>query len=201
MPNNEADLGRYARQIEAAWIELQGRAVVLSPRDWDRVEDWFQRGVPLPLILETIAEARHRLRGVPRPPSRLSYIADGVEDSWAAMVDGRRRAESLSADTAPQPVRWRERWQRRLDEEPTKPDVRQRIEKNLSCTPENADESVFRRGLAEDLAALLESRELETLEENANQRLEPHRQRLSAGEFRKQKIRERNEALLRHFGL
>ena len=201
MTNNEPDLGRYARRIEEAWIELQGRAIVLSPRDWDRVEDWFNRGVPLPLILETIAEARHRLRGVPRPPGRLSYIAGGVEDSWAAIIDGRRNAREPEEEPTPAPENWHARWQMHLEETQLDSKVRERVEHCLARSSDTVEESVFRRSLAERLTPLLDEKTLGALDLAADQRLERHRERLSVDEYRKQRLRERDVALLRHFGL
>ncbi len=36
----------YARAIERLWSELLERPIVLSPRDWNLIGQWYDRGIP-----------------------------------------------------------------------------------------------------------------------------------------------------------
>jgi len=82
---------RYARAIERRFSDRLERPIVMSPRDWTRISDWHERGIPLPLVLESIDAAfdARRRPGSARPRS-LSYVATLVDESWRVVVDGRR---------------------------------------------------------------------------------------------------------------
>ena len=103
---------RYARAIEHRFAERAARPLVLSPRDWVRISDWHDRGVPLALVLESIDaafETRRRSRATPRS---LAYIAALVEESWRTVLDGRRVRDTAgpAASSRPTPAAvWRER--------------------------------------------------------------------------------------------
>ena len=103
----ERDGGRaYAREIERRWAQLQGRPVVLSPKDWVLITDWHARGIPLSLVDEAIQAAGERRRELPR---NLAYVVPAVEEAWGVVVDGRRRDEPLAPPRALAP---REAWRR-----------------------------------------------------------------------------------------
>ena len=150
------------------------------------------------MILEVIEEARKRLKGVPRPPGRLSYIASAVEDGWAATIDGVRSTERVVSEDAPS---WRTRWQRRIDGESIPPEIRATVERMLTETPSEEGEASFRARVAETLLGSLPKQTIVAIETEASQRIEPHRSRLSIEEFRRQWERERVEGILRHVDL
>lgn len=80
--------GTYAREVERCLERISQRPVVLSPRDWGVIAGWHARGIPLPLILETMEVlARRKKRG--RPPSSVAYFVRAVEESWQAVQEGR----------------------------------------------------------------------------------------------------------------
>ena len=81
--------GSYARAIERLWAELLERPVILSPRDWALVSEWYERSIPLALIEEAIETVRLKMRRGRRAPRNLSYLAPSVEESWQAVVEGR----------------------------------------------------------------------------------------------------------------
>jgi hypothetical protein len=93
------DPTRYAREIERRWSALLDKPVVLSPRDWALISAWHARGVPLPLVLESM-EAVASVRPGRRPPRNLAHIAAAVEESWAALVEGRRAGPSRTRPRA-----------------------------------------------------------------------------------------------------
>jgi hypothetical protein len=78
------NLTGYARAIERLWSRRQERAVVLSPREWKLVGDWYDRGIPLRLVEEAIETSRIR-----RPRGGLGHVAAAVEEAWEVIVQGR----------------------------------------------------------------------------------------------------------------
>ena len=89
-PARKGISGSYARAVERLWSDLCGRAVILSPRDWDIVKEWYERGIPLQIIEEAIeAAAERRSKGrQTAPPRGLAYIAPAVEEGWLALLEG-----------------------------------------------------------------------------------------------------------------
>ena len=109
----DRQLPRYARAIERRWAQCLDRPVVLSPRDWARITEWFERAIPLQVVLEAI-DAAFETRGsrVRARPRSLAYVAPSVEESWSVVVDGRRAPREARAAAAPSPSRldtWRAR--------------------------------------------------------------------------------------------
>lgn len=77
----------FVRAVEARLESILQRPVVLSPKDWSTLALWHARGIPLPLILETLDEVAAKKRG--GHPRSLRYFVRAVEESWQAVVDGR----------------------------------------------------------------------------------------------------------------
>lgn len=46
----------FFRVIEERFCALRGAPMLLSPRDWALISDWWGDGVPLPLVLESLEE-------------------------------------------------------------------------------------------------------------------------------------------------
>ena len=49
----EAD---YFRTIEERFCALRGAPMLLSPRDWALIGEWWSQGIPLPLVLDSLEE-------------------------------------------------------------------------------------------------------------------------------------------------
>lgn len=106
---------RYARAIERRWSELVGKPVVLSPRDWARIERWYAQGIPLEIVDEAMVAASEREQSGERP-RRLAEVVPLVEEAWAVILDGRRATRH---DVGPSPGEDPlSSWYRRKDREP-----------------------------------------------------------------------------------
>jgi hypothetical protein len=90
---------RYIRAVEAAWSSLLGRPSVVSPREFETIDRWRRRGIPLSVVLEVIAAAGRRRSG--KAPRALTALADAVEESWAVVAAGR----TATAAAEPSPTR------------------------------------------------------------------------------------------------
>lgn len=77
----------FARAVESRLESILKRPVVLSPRDWTTLAGWHARGIPLPLVLETLEEVATRKGGT--QARSLRYFVRAVEESWQAVLDGR----------------------------------------------------------------------------------------------------------------
>lgn len=77
----------FARAVESRLESILKRPVVLSPRDWTTLAGWHARGIPLPLVLETLEEVAARKGGT--PARSLRYFVRAIEESWLAVLDGR----------------------------------------------------------------------------------------------------------------
>jgi hypothetical protein len=123
---------RYARAIEARLAERLEQPLVLSPRDWSRISDWHERGIPLALVLESIDaafEPKRRTRRS-RPPG-LAYVAALVDESWRVVVDGRRApAERPAPPVRAEPLAV---WRRRLRESPRGSELSRMLERLIGA--------------------------------------------------------------------
>ncbi len=141
--------GSYARAIEQALSRLRQRPVVLSPRDWALVSDWFSRGIPLALVLEVLEDAaeRSRRRHALQGPRSLAYVAAAVEESWQAIVEGRGGRAGKTASPLPSLDRARERWAATASRSETGRPLRDALDGLLrrldtGLSPESADREI-----------------------------------------------------------
>ena len=81
------DERRYVRAVERAWSKLLERPVVISPREFEAVDAWRRRGIPLPVVLEVLAEFGKRHRG--KAPKTLTTLTRAVDEAWSAVAAGR----------------------------------------------------------------------------------------------------------------
>jgi hypothetical protein len=91
---------RYIRAVESAWSKVLGRPAVISPREFEAIDAWRRRGIPLAVVLEVIADSGRRGSG--RAPKALTALARAVEESWSVVAAGRAapdRAGSLPPRT------------------------------------------------------------------------------------------------------
>jgi hypothetical protein len=78
---------RYVRAVERAWSALLERPTVVSPREFEAIEDWRRRGVPLAVVLEVIRDFGKRRSG--RAPKALTALSRAVDEAYAAVTAGR----------------------------------------------------------------------------------------------------------------
>ena len=52
----------YFRALEEAFLELRGKATLLSAADWQVASEWRRAGVPLDLVVGTMAALFERQR-------------------------------------------------------------------------------------------------------------------------------------------
>ena len=97
MTRRGTTLGTYARRLEQVLSAHRGQLATLSPRDWELAAAWYERGVPLDLLLETLEDTTERSRkgrARKKRPCSLASIAPAVEESWSAVLAGRAAAGS-----------------------------------------------------------------------------------------------------------
>ena len=80
----------FVRGIERRFLALRGGGLVLSPRDFGLLVDWFHRGLPAELVTGAIAEVLEKAEARGRRPRifSIAYCRHAVEDAW----EERRRA-------------------------------------------------------------------------------------------------------------
>ncbi len=75
----------YFQRIEEHFGQRRGGPLILSPRDWQLIQRWHEKGIPLPVVLRGINQAFDRFAASgPRPDrlNTLSYCAQHVETIW-----------------------------------------------------------------------------------------------------------------------
>ena len=96
----------YLERVERHFARRRGGPLVLSPRDWQLVKKWQDRGIPAEVVLRGINRAFDHFGAGPRRPDRinsLSYCKQHIEAAWlehrelAAGEDGRSPSEPLAA--------------------------------------------------------------------------------------------------------
>jgi len=93
-----SDERRYIRAVEGAWSKVLGRPAVVSPREFEAIDSWRRRGVPLTVVLEVIAEAgKRRSSGSAKA---LTALVRAVEEAWSVVSAGRASPE-VSASLPP----------------------------------------------------------------------------------------------------
>ncbi len=74
----------YFGKIERQFGLRRGGPLVLSPRDWQRVERWQSEGVPLDVVLRGINRAFDVQAAAPSPNriNSLAYCESHIRDEW-----------------------------------------------------------------------------------------------------------------------
>jgi hypothetical protein len=86
---------RYVRAVERAWSALLGRPAVVSPREFEAIDGWRRRGVPLAVVLEVISVFGKRRTG--RAPKALTALSRAVDEAFAVVAAGRARPSIADA--------------------------------------------------------------------------------------------------------
>ena len=190
---------RYARRIERRWSELVDKPVVLSPRDWTRIADWHERGIPLEIVEEAMIDAveRDRRKAGTR---RLADLAPLVEEGWAAIVDGRRAASESGAE--PQSTSDPEQlWGQRAEAEPRDSPLGRLLRELVARRAKGEEAAAVDRELDRLLPETVARSLRERAEEEISKELEPYRERMTPQRLESTRRRARSERLRRWLDL
>lgn len=115
----------YFEAIESTFIRLRGAPLLLSPTDWQVANEWYQAGISLEIVNQTLEEVftRRQERGGKGRVQSLRYCSEAVLKAWeetreleagggrhrAIAVDVQARLSSL-ADSLPDALEAREEW-------------------------------------------------------------------------------------------
>jgi hypothetical protein len=81
------DERRYVRALERAWSKVLGRPAVVSPREFEAIDAWRRRGIPLTVVLEVLAAFGKRHSG--KAPRGLTALSRAVDEAWSVVAAGR----------------------------------------------------------------------------------------------------------------
>lgn len=168
---------RYARAIERRWSELQGKPIVLSPRDWARIERWYALGIPLQVVAEAMAAATERDR-TKKSPLRLGRVAPLVEEAWAVILDGRRATpDAVGPSPQADPI---DLWRRRKEREPDGSPLAVLLEELTDRLEHGADRQKLDDALDRRLVATVDPALRTKVQREVDGDIEPFRERIPA---------------------
>lgn len=169
----------YVRAVEAAWSKINGRPVVVSPRDFEAVDAWRRRGIPLSLVLEVLSsDAKRRSRGSSKALTSLSHA---VNEAWLAVAAG--RSASPSVEVAPSRAEARREWEDALARSPVGTPLRTLLERLLADEARGAAVAALDATLDEELPAAAPVEIRDRAEEETARALAAFRGRMSDEEF------------------
>lgn len=176
-PHETGKVARYARVIERRWSELQGKPIVLSPRDWARIERWYSLGIPLDIVAEAMAAATERDQ-TSKSPRRLAAVAPLVEEAWAVILDG-RRATRCEVGPSPEadPLNL---WCRRKEREPAGSRLAGLLEELTGRIEGGEDRRRLDEELDRRLVETVDPALRESVQLEVDSELEPFRERIPA---------------------
>ena len=171
---------RYLRAVEGAWAKLAGRPVVVSPREFETIDGWRRRGIPLAIVLEALKAAGSRRSG--RPPRSLTALTHAVEDGFAVVAEGRIE----TAVGAPVPARSDARlaWESALSRCAADSPLGALLAKLLAEEAEGRESAALDASLDASLPTAVTEAQLAVAREETRNRLAEFRSRMSDEEFR-----------------
>ena len=74
---------RYFRTLEECFLDWRGSPLTLGEGDWQLAREWFEQGVPIALVVETLEEIfeRRDAEGKKKVVS-LQYFRPAIESVW-----------------------------------------------------------------------------------------------------------------------
>jgi hypothetical protein len=189
----------YLRAVEGAWSKLSGRAVVLSPREFEMVSRWYRRGVPLAIVLEALTHQTGRSAGRGRGVRSLTFAGPAVEAAWDAVAGGRvakPRAPAVRLGGSDPWASW-ERAHGATEHEPLRALLGALLERARSGAPAAEIDASLDR----ELPAAAPPEVARAVEAAAVSSLSRFRDRMPAGEFERTLLRARADGLRERLGL
>lgn len=172
----------YARAIERCWSGALERPVVLSPRDWALISDWFERSIPLGIVEEAIHQTvAARTRRGSSAPRTLGYIAAAVEEAWSVVVEGRRAETGPSSCPPERPAL--ECWRRRAAQEAADSPLARLLRGLITELAQGAAAEEVDRRLASSLTAAVPEALLRSTRAEVERQLAGFRERMDDGLF------------------
>lgn len=103
-PDGPASETDYATRVEDAFIAERGTPFLLSPKDWQLIRGFYERGVPADTVVRAVHDAfeRRRARGAAGKVSSFAYCADAVEERWQMERRGLVGKGDGTRDAAPE---------------------------------------------------------------------------------------------------
>jgi hypothetical protein len=170
----------YIRAVEAAWSRLVGRAVVVSPREFEAIDGWRRRGIPLTIVLEALAALGKRRSG--HPPRSLTALGPAIDEAFAVVASG--RVATTVTDPAPPRSEARRAWETALSGSPADAPLRTLLTGLLAEEARGAEPSALDAALDASLPASVSEAQLAVAQEETRSRLAEFRSRMSGEEFR-----------------
>jgi hypothetical protein len=96
-----SDEESYFARVEEHFGQRRGGPLVLSPSDWQMLEAWHRRGIPLPVVLRGINQAFDRFRGSGPRPDRINSLRYCEQEVEAAWEEHRAARPGAAGDDAP----------------------------------------------------------------------------------------------------
>ncbi len=192
----------YARAIESALAALDGRPLVLSPRDFVLISAWHARGVPIGLVLETIAERSRAPGRAPTARRALARFAPAVEETWEAVREGRASRFPEAADgPLPTLLDATASWGRTRDASPVGSPLRALLDGLLARGASGTPPEVLDAELDGSLPLAVPEAVLAEAETATGRELAPFRRRMETGVFEATRLRSVADRLRRSLGL
>lgn len=176
-----ADERRYVRAVEAAWSKVLGRQALVSPREFETIDGWRRRGIPLTVVLEVIASESRRRSG--RGPRAITALAKAVSEAWDVVAGG-RTAPQVTPAAAPRSGP-RDAWAEGLARCPETGALRSLLTRALAEEAGGATHESLDALLDASLADAVPEQLLAEAEAETARALEAYRGRMSEDEFRR----------------
>jgi len=189
--SHAGDDRRYVRAVEAAWSRLLGRPALVSPREFEAIDAWRRRGIPLTVVLEVIAAAGKRRSG--GAPKALTALAHAVEDAWSVVAAGRTTAGA--AEALPDRGGARRDWEEALARCPDGTPLHGLLSRLLDEERRGAAAAILDQALDAALPGMVTEDVLKRATEETARELAIFRQRMSDDEFRKTSARALSDRL------
>lgn len=97
---------QYFRAIEDCFLDWRGAPLTLNPKDWQLARLWFEQGVPLRLVIETLESLfeRRDQEGQDKIAS-LRYFRSVVEAAWGRRQEFLAPASEVESSDVDIPMR------------------------------------------------------------------------------------------------
>ena len=175
------DERRYVRAVESAWFKVLGRTAVVSPREFETIDAWRRRGIPLSVVLEAIESAGKRRSG--RTPRSLTALSQAIADAWAVVSAG--RATPGISEALPARADARRAWEEALARSPERGRLRALLTTLLAGQARGDSAEALDAALDAALVEAVPEPERRHANDETARALLSFRGRMSEDEFRK----------------